>query len=329
MSALAPTLQAFFTERLARQRQASPRTVASYRDTFRLLLGFVQRDTGKPPSRLDLEDLDADVISAFLDHLEADRRNCARTRNARLGAIRSFFRYAALRHPEHAELIQRVLAIPQKRFAKPTVSFLTRVELDALLAAPDPTTWEARRDRALILLGAQTGLRVSELIGLNCGDVRFGAGPHVRCEGKGRRGRAVPLTGPTEALLREWTRERQGRVDEPVFPARTGRRLSSDAVERRLATYAAAAAQRCPSLRDKKITPHVMRHTAAMSLLQAGVDTSVIALWLGHADLRATNVYLHADITIKERALALTTPAAVRPGRYKPPDHLLAFLESL
>jgi site-specific recombinase XerD len=329
MSSLAPTLQAFFTDRLARQRQASPRTVTSYRDTFRLLLGFVQRQSGKPASRLDFEDLDAKVIGAFLDHLEVRRRNCARTRNARLGAIRSFFRYAALHHPEHAELIQQVLAIPQKRFAKPTVSFLTRAELDALLAAPDPTTWEGRRDQALILLGTQTGLRVSELVGLNCGDIRLGEGAHVRCEGKGRRERAVPLTDPTKALLREWIRERGGRAENPLFPTRTGRRLSRDAVERRLATHAGAAALQCPSLLGKKITPHVMRHTAAMSLLQAGVDTSVIALWLGHADLRATNVYLHADMTIKERALALTTPAGVRPGRYRPPDPLLAFLEGL
>jgi site-specific recombinase XerD len=329
MSSLAPTLQAFFTDRLARQRQASPRTVITYRDTFRLLLGFLQRETGKPASRVNLEDLDAKVIGAFLDHLEADRRNCARTRNARLGAIRSFFRYAALRHPEHAELIQQVLAIPQKRFAKPTVSFLTRAELDALLAAPDPTTWEGRRDQAVILLGTQTGLRVSELIGLNCRDIHLGEGAHVRCEGKGRRERAVPLTDPTKALLREWMRERGGHAEDPLFPTRTGRRLSRDAVERRLATHAAAAARQCPSLLGKRITPHVMRHTAAMSLLQAGVDTAVIALWLGHADLRATNVYLHADMTIKERALALTTPASVRPGRYRPPDPLLAFLEGL
>lgn len=329
MSALAPTLQAFFTDRLARQRRASPRTVTSYRDTFRLLVRFVERQTGKAPSRLDIEDLDAGVISAFLDHLEVERHNTPRTRNARLGAIRSLFRYAALRHPEHAELIQQVLAIPQKRFAKPTVSFLTRAELDALLAAPDLTTWEGRRDRALILLGAQTGLRVSELIGLNCGDVCLGSGAHVRCEGKGRRERAVPLTGPAEAVLRGWKRERGGRAEDPLFPTRTGRRLSRDAVEGRMTTHTAVAAARCPSLRGKRVSPHVLRHSAAMSLLHAGVDTSVIALWLGHADLRATNVYLHADMTIKERALALTTPASVRPGRYRPPDALLAFLESL
>jgi site-specific recombinase XerD len=329
MSALAPTLQSFFTERLARQSQASPRTVASYRDTFRLLVSFVECETGKAPSALDIEDLSASVISAFLDHLEAERHNTPRTRNARLGAIRSLFRYAALRHPEHAELIVQVLAIPQKRFANASVSFLTPAELDALLAAPDLTTWEGRRDRALILLGAQTGLRVSEIIGLNCGDVCLGAGAHVRCEGKGRKQRAVPLTRPTQAVLREWTRERGGRAEDPLFPTRTGRRLSRDAVERRVSTHTTVAAQQRPSLHRKRVSPHVLRHTAAMSLLHAGVDTSVIALWLGHADIRATNVYLHADMTIKERALALTTPASVRPGRYHPPDALLAFLESL
>jgi site-specific recombinase XerD len=329
MSALPPTLQAFFTDRLARQRQASPQTIASYRDTFRLLVGFVQRETGKAPSALGIEDLNASVISAFLDHLEAERRNTPRTRNARLGAIRSLFRYAALRHPEHAELIAQVLAIPQKRFGKATVSFLTATEIEALLAAPDLTTWEGRRDRALILLGAQAGLRVSELTGLNCGDVSLGAGAHVRCEGKGRKERAVPLTRPTATVLREWIRERNGRPQDPLFPARTGRRLSRDAIERRLATHTAAAARKCPTLHGKHVTPHVLRHSAAMSLLHAGVDTSVIALWLGHADVRATSIYLHADMTIKERALALTTPASVRPGRYHPPDTLLAFLESL
>ncbi len=264
MSALAPTLQSFFTERLTRQRQASPRTVASYRDTLRLLLSFVERETGKAPSALDIDDLNARVISSFLDHLEAERHNTPRTRNARLGAIRSLFRYASLRHPEHAELIAQVLAIPQKRFAKATVSFLTPAELQALLAAPDLTTWEGRRDRALILLGAQTGLRVSEIIGLNRSDVCLGAGAHVRCEGKGRKQRAVPLTGPTQAVLREWTRERGGRAEDPLFPTRTGRRLSRDAVERRVSTHTSVAAQRQPSLHGKRVSPHVLRHSAVI-----------------------------------------------------------------
>jgi site-specific recombinase XerD len=329
MSALAPTLQAFFTDRLGRQRQASPQTVAAYRDTFRLLVGFVGRQTGKAPSILDFEDLDAKVIGAFLDHLEEERGNSARTRNARLGAIRSLFRFAALRHPEHAELIQQVLAIPQKRFVKKAVSFLTLNELEALVATPDTTTWEGRRDRTLIVLGAQTGLRVSELLSLNRDDVVLGVGAHVRCVGKGRKERAVPLTGQTLAVLREWLNERGGLADDPLFPTRTGRRLSRDAVEHRVNMYADLAADGCASLRDKRVTAHVLRHSCAMSLLQAGVDTSVIALWLGHADIRSTQPYLHADMTIKERALALTTPANVRPGRYRPSDPLLAFLENL
>lgn len=321
--------QSFFTERLAKQRQASAHTVASYRDTLRLLLGFMQQRTAKPPSRLGWEDLDAAVICAFLDHLEADRGNSARTRNARLTAIRSLFAYAALHHPEHAALIARVLAIPPKRFDKAIVSFLSPPEVDALLAAPDRTRWEGRRDHAMLFVAIQTGLRVSEFIGLNCGDVAIGTGAHVRCEGKGRKQRAVPLTGAAEAVMRVWLAERRGQPEEPAFPTRTGRRLSRDAVERRLATHATVATARCPSLQAKKLSPHVLRHTSAMSLLHAGVDTTVIALWLGHADVRSTNVYLHADLTIKERALALATPTQSPPGRYRPADALLAFLEAL
>jgi site-specific recombinase XerD len=329
MSALAPTLQAFFTDRLVRQRNVSPRTIVAYRDTFRLLLDFVRQQTGKMPSAVDWDDLDVAVITDFLDHLETGRHNTTRTRNARLAAVRSLFRYAALRHPEHAALIQRVLAIPQKRFEKKTVSFLTPAEVDALLAAPDCTHWEGRRDRTLMLLAIQTGLRLSEIIALDCNDVSLKAGAHVHCEGKGRKERCVPLTKSTVAALHTWLRERQGQPEEPLFPTRTGRRLSSDAIERRVATHAAAAARRVPSLANKHLTPHVLRHTTAMQLLQAGVDTSVIALWLGHADSRSTQAYLHADMSLKEKALARTTPPSVRPGRYRPPDALLAFLESL
>ena len=329
MSAVASTMQAFFTERLARQRQASPRTIAAYRDGLRLLLTFVQQRHGVAPSALDWSDLDAPVIAAFLDHLERERHNSARTRNARLTAIRSLFTYAALRHPEHAATIQQVLAIPPKQFDKATVAFLTAAEVDALLAAPDRTSWEGRRDHALLLLTIQTGLRVSELTGLNCGDVTLSTGANVRCNGKGRKQRAVPLTETTAAVLRVWLRERDGRPDDPLFPVRTGRRLSRDAIERRVTKHAATAAERCPSLEAKRLTPHVLRHTSAMTLLQAGVDSSVIALWLGHADVRSTNVYLHADLTIKEQALARVTPASTPPGRYRPPDPLLAFLESL
>ena len=329
MSLLAPTLQSFFTDRLIRQRHASPRTIGAYRDSIRLLLAFVRTQTSKEPSAVDWQDLDVPLITAFLDHLETDRHNGPRTRNARLAALRSLFRYASLRHPEHAALIQRVLAIPQKRFEKKIVSFLTPPEVEALLNAPDATRWEGRRDRTLLLLGVQTGLRLSEVIGLNCADVNFGPGPHVRCTGKGRKERCVPLTRATVAVVREWLRERQGAPDQPLFPTRTGRRLSPDAIQRRVATHAAVAAQRAPSLRGKRLTPHVLRHTSAMDLLHAGVDTTVIALWLGHADSRSTQTYLHADLSIKEKALARTTPASVRPGRYRPADPVLAFLESL
>ena len=329
MSLLAPTLQSFFTDSLAKQRQASPRTIASYRDSLRMLVMFAHDRTGKTPCSLDWEDLDTEMICAFLDHLETERGNSPRTRNLRLTAIRSLFAYASLRHPEHAALIQRVLAVPAKRFDKPLVCFLTATEIDALVDAPDLTRWEGRRDRALLLAAVQVGLRVSELTGLTCGDVALGTGAHVRFQGKGRKHRAVPLTAATEAVLDVWLAERAGRRDEPAFPTRTGRRLSSDAVERLVHKHAATAATTCPSMATKAVTPHTLRHSAAMALLHAGVDTAVIALWMGHADIRSTNVYLHADMTIKQRALELTTPATSPPGRYRPPDTLLAFLEGL
>lgn len=329
MTPLAPVLQAFFTDRLARQQEASPRTVAAYRDTFRLLLAFASSQARVPPSRLSVEDLSAPLVLAFLDHLEADRGNTARTRNARLAAIRSLFSYAALRHPEHAAQIQQVLAIPLKRFDKALVAFLTEPEAAALIGAPDAARWEGRRDRAMLALDIQAGLRVSELTGLTISDIRLAAGPHVRCHGKGRKDRTTPLTTETAALMKAWAAERAGRREDPLFPTRTGRRLSSDAVQDLVAKHAATAAASCPSLDSKHVTPHVLRHTAAMRLLHAGVDTSVIALWLGHEDVRSTQPYLHADLTIKERAIARTAPAGTEPGRYRPPDKLLAFLEGL
>jgi len=329
MTAIAPTLQAFFTERLARQRGASPRTIASYRDTLRLLLAFARERTGKQPAALDWDDLDAAMISAFLDHLETGRGNGPRTRNLRLTAIRSLIRWASLRHPEHAAVFQQVLAIPPKRADKPVITFLDPAEAQALIDAPDLARWEGRRDRAIIVLALQTGLRVSELTSLNCADITLGIGSHVRCEGKGRKQRAVPLTTQAQAVLRAWIAERGSTPDHPLFPTRTGRRLSRDAIERRLTAHAATAAQTRPSLKTKNLHPHVLRHSCAMTLLRAGVDTTVIALWLGHADIRSTQAYLHADLSIKEQALALTTPASVKPGRYKPPDAVLAFLESL
>ena len=329
MTALAPILQAFFTDRLARQRHASTHTIAAYRDSWRLLLGYASATTGAQPSQLDLADLDAPLIGAFLDHLEADRGNSARTRNARLAAVHSLFRYAALRCPEHAATIARVLAIPPKRFDKALVTWLTEPEIAALLAAPDRSTWAGRRDHALILLAAQTGLRISELTGLTTSDVHLGTGAHVSCTGKGRKQRITPLTATTVTVLRTWLAERGGQPGQPLFPTRTGGQLSRDAIEHRLARHTAAAAAHCPSLNAKTVTMHTLRHTAAMRLLQAGTDTSVIALWMGHEQADTTQIYLHADLALKERALARTRPPDARPGRYRPPDKLLAFLEAL
>ncbi len=328
MSALAPTLQAFFTDRLARQRQASLETVAAYRDGLRLLVRFASQLVHKAPSLLDIADLDASLIASFLDHLERERRNSVSTRNARLAAVHSLYRYAALRHPEHAELIQRVLAIPPKRCDRVLIS-LTRQEVTALLGSPDRSTWTGRRDHALLQLAIQTGLRVSELIGLTCGDLHFGSGPHVNCRGKGRKNRITPLIAGTVATLKAWLAERAGGPTDPLFPTRRGRALSRDAVEHRLAKYVATATRTCPTLRTKRISAHVLRHTAAMQLLHADVDTSVIALWLGHEKVETTQIYLHADLRLKERALARTRPAATKPGRFRPSDSLLAFLEGL
>ncbi len=329
MTALAPTLQSFFTDRLMQQRQASPRTIASYRDTLRLLVTFVHQRTGKLPADLDWDDVDATTVVAFLRHLEHDRNNSIRTRNLRLTAIRALFRYAALRHPEHALLIQHILAIPPKRFDKRIVSFLTVTEVTALIDAPDPSRWEGRRDRAMLALAVQTGVRVSELVNLNVGDITLGPHANLTCTGKGRKQRSVPISATVEALLTTWLRERGGTATDPLFPTRTGRRLSRDAIALRIDTHTATAARACPSLQGRKLHPHVLRHTCAMSLLRGGVDTAVIALWLGHASTRSTDPYVHADLEIKEKALALAAPLTAKPGRYRPPDKILAFLESL
>ncbi len=329
MTALAPTLQAFFTQRLVAERNASPRTVAAYRDTWRLLVVFASTITSRPPNRLDFDDLDAPLVADFLDHLENDRHNSIRTRNARLAAIHSLFRYAALRHPEHAATIARVLAIPPKRHDRAIVTYLTEAEVDALLDACDQHTWCGRRDRTMLLLAAQTGLRVSELIGVTRADVHLGVAPYVACHGKGRKDRITPLAAPTVAVLAVWVRERGGNSDEPLFPTSTGRPLSRDAVEHRIAVHVATATKTCPSIAAKTVTAHVLRHSAAMRLLEAGIDTTVIALWLGHEQVDTTAIYLHAHLGIKEQALARTKPPEVKPGRYHPTDQLLAFLESL
>jgi len=329
VTALAPVLQTFFTNRLIAQRQVSNHTIAAYRDTFRLLLTFVQARTGTAPCDLHLDNLDADLIGAFLQHLRDDRDNSARTRNARLAAIHSLFRYAALRHPEHAALIQRVLAIPPARFDRKVVSYLTTGEAEALLAAPNRSRWVGRRDHALLAVAIQTGLRVSELTALTRSDVHLGTGPHVRCTGKGRKERCTPLTTQVVRTLRNWLHERGGGPADPVFPTSRGRPLSRDAVELLVTRHAKTAQAACPTLRDKTVSPHVLRHTTAMSLLHAGTDITVIALWLGHEHSETAQIYIHADQTLKQRALDRTTPPGVRPGRYHPPDSLLAFLEHL
>lgn len=322
-------LQAFFTERLISQRQASPHTLASYRDTFCLLRRFMEHQTHKAPSSLALQDLDAPVIGAFLDHLEQQRHNGPRSRNTRLAAVHSFFRYAALHEPSYSALIQRVLAIPTKRYERTSIEFLTRDEIEALVAAPDLTTWLGRRDRTLLLLAVQTGLRVSELIGLRCQDIELSHGAHVRCLGKGRKARATPLRKEAVVALKDWVGERQAQPTEALFPSLRGGPLSRDSVEHLVAKHVATAARHCPSLQHKRVSPHTLRHAAAMELLQHGVDRAVIALWLGHESVETTQISLHASLELKEKALEKTVPLNVSPGRYRPDDQLLAFLKNL
>jgi site-specific recombinase XerD len=329
MTTLAPILEGFFTDRLLRQRHASPHTIAAYRDTFRLLLRFLQASTGVAPSQLRLEDLDADQVNAFLEHLETQRRSTGRTRNARLAAIHSMFRYASLHHPEHSGLIQKVLAIPARRTDRTVISYLNQSEMEALLAAPDRSTRLGRRDHALILLALRTGLRASELVALRREDIQFGTGAHIRCLGKGRKERITPIDSHTAAVIRTWTRERDGQPNGPVFPGPKGHPLTRDGLRRIVARHVATATVTEPSLGAKKIGPHTLRHSCAMQLLQAGVDTAVIALWLGHESIRTTDIYQHADLAMKQKALARTRPPTTRRGRYRPDDGLLRFLESL
>jgi site-specific recombinase XerD len=331
MTALAPTLEAFFVERLASQRHASPNTISSYRDSFRLLLNFVQESTGIAPAKLQIEMLDAPLVGAFLEHLECHRGAAVATRNARLAAVHSLFSFAALRLPEHAGLIQRVLAIPAKRGDHPDIAYLTAPEVVALLAAPDTATRIGRRDRALLLVAVQTGMRVSELVGLRRQDVTLGTGTgaHVTCIGKGRKQRSTPLRAQTVTVVRDWLVECGDGPDAPLFPGPGGDSLSRDAVRRIINRHTTTATSACPSLAVKRVTPHVLRHTCAMQLLEAGVDCAVIALWLGHESIRTTAIYQHADLGMKERALARVTPPGIAPGRYHPPDSLLAFLEAL
>jgi site-specific recombinase XerD len=322
-------LQAFFTDRLMRQQQASPNTIAAHRDTFRLLVSFAQKRLRKKPSELSLEDLDAPFIAEFLNYLESERGNAARSRNVRLSGIRSFFHYVSFYEPSRGGFAQRVLSIPMKRYHRKQVEFLTDDEVMALLASPDTQTWIGRRDRVFLLVAVQTGLRVSEMIGLRFRDVVLGSGSHIRCVGKGRKERCTPLRKDTAKPLESWQREHEGQEEDPLFPNVKGGRLSRDAVERLVTKHADNARRRCPTLRRKHVTPHVLRHTAAMDLLQHGVDRTVIALWLGHESLNTVDVYLHADLRMKEEALAKTAATGAKPWRYRPDDEVLEFLRGL
>lgn len=326
---LAPLLQRYFTDRLMKQRRASPHTVCSYRDTFRLLLNFLEKRLRKAPSDLFVDDIDTPSVVAFLDELENQRKIHPRSRNLRLTAIRSFFRFLSFELPTHAGQIQRVLAIPGKRYSKRLVGFLSRKETEALLRAPDPATWAGRRDHALMLLAVQAGLRLSELIGLRKEDLSLAPGAHVRVMGKGRKERCTPLAKRTTAALRHWLREPSRGDEGLLFTNACGRRFSPDGVQYVVAKHASVATKTCPSIAGKRVTPHVLRHTAAMELLLAGVDRTVIALWLGHESLETTQIYLDADLAIKEKALAKVSPIRGKVKRYKPGDKLLAFLSSL
>ncbi len=329
MTLLAPLLERFFTQRLLHQRRASPNTIAAYRDAFRLLLKFVKNKLNRAPSQVGLADLDADLVVAFLAHLEKDRGNTIRSRNARLAALHSFFHYVAFEEPGHSAAIQRVLAIPYKRAERKLVGFLDCGEVEALLRAPDRGTALGRRDHTLLLLAIQTGLRVSELTQLCWQDVRLDSGAHIRTHGKGRKDRCTPLTAQIVAALRSRQRELKPLPSDPVFPSRRGGPMSRDAVERLVTKYAAIASLACPSLKKKSVSPHTLRHTSAMQLLAAGVERTVLALWLGHESTETTEIYIHADLSIKQRAIARTAPLPAAAKRYKPADRLLAFLESL
>jgi site-specific recombinase XerD len=322
-------LQRFFTERLRGQLDVSSHTVAGYRDTFRLLLRFAAEKLGREPSELRLEELDASFLLKFLENLEVQRGNCTRTRNNRLSALHAFFRYVALSEPALALNCQRILAIPAKRYERSPVEFLTEEETAAIVTAPNPNSWIGRRDRTLLLVAVQTGLRNSEISSLRRQDVEFGTGPHVRCLGKGRKTRCTPLRPDVAAALKEWLSEQDGDPGRPVFPNSQGRRLSSDAIQRLVARHVATARRACPSLTEKTVTPHTLRHTLAMDLLRRGVDLSVIALWLGHESTETTQIYLHADMRLKEEALAHATSSGLVPSRFHAPDPLLSFLESL
>lgn len=328
-SLLPSLVQQFFTDRLCTQMNASPNTIAGYRDTFRLLLRYASERRALPPTKLAIEDLDVELVADFLSDIETRRGNSARSRNTRLAGIRSFFRFVAMSEPRFMLHCQKILAMPGKRYVRRTVEFLDRDEIDALLAAPNRSTWVGRRDHAILLVALQAGLRASELLGLRRCDIVFGTGAHLRCEGKGRKQRSTPLRRETVKVLEAWLKERKGADTDPLFPSIRGARLSRDALEDIVQRHVLIASRSCPSLIDKRVSPHVLRHSTAMELLHHGVDQTVIALWLGHENVETTQVYVHADLRLKEKALARITAPATNPGRYRPNDKLLAFLESL
>ncbi len=328
-SKIAVLLEVFFTDHLMTQRQTSKHTIASYRDTFRLLLMFAHKELRKPPALLTIDDLNVSFIKKFLSHLESNRAVSARTRNQRLAAIRSCFRFAALYLPEKSHLIQQVLALPSKRYKRTLVSFLTKEEVHALLAAPDTKSWSGKRDYTLILLAIQTGLRVSELTGIRRADLHLGSGPYVRCSGKGRKERCTPLTKQSVAALTTWLRHIPASEDEHVFVGIRGTPLTADGVQYILSKHVAQARKQCSSLGHKRISPHVLRHTAAMRLLLAGIDRTVIALWLGHESVDTTLMYLEANLKMKEKAVKKTSLPDSNTRRFKARDKLLAFLEGL
>lgn len=319
----------FFTDRLCTQMDASPHTIAGYRDTFRLLLQFASESTGMAPTKLTVDDLDCALVGDFLVHVETQRRNSARSRNTRLAAIRSFFRFVAMSEPAYLLHCQKVLAMPGKRYVRRTVAFLDRMEMDALLKAPDRSTWVGRRDHTILMVALQTGLRASEIVGLCCCDVVTGTGAHIRCQGKGRKERCTPLRLESVKVLEAWLKEQDGRDSDPLFPTNRGTRMSRDALEGIVRRHTLTASRSCPSLAGKRVSPHVLRHSTAMELLHHGVDQTVIALWLGHESVETTQVYVHADMRLKEKALARVAAPAANTGRYRPDDKLLAFLEAL
>lgn len=329
LSSIGPLVQSFFTQHLQMNKRASPQTIASYRDTLKLLLQYIKEQSGREPSVLHVADLDAPVILSFLDHLEQQRNNSIRSRNARLAAIRTFFRWIALRDPESVGLATRVSAIPLKRTNKKLVQALSRSEIDAILAAPDLTQWQGRRDHALLLTLYNSGARVSEITALLRSQVHFGASTFLQLHGKGRKERAVPLWSKTSRALQAWFRELEGAPHQLAFPSARGKPLSRDGADYILQQAVATAISQCPSLVGKNISPHSLRHTTAMHLLQSGVDISVIALWLGHESIETTHIYLEADLQTKERALNKLAPAGSEIPRFKAKDDVLAFLATL